>query len=131
MSEKIQPSHIERDPRGDPHGLAPQALRGMGIPYGEPFSGDQLVVVVHGTQVVPVDGPTDSPAQVLARNLVKSEMDSTINARVRDIVSDLPERGVLQDDVRHGGVRKRDRMTGFAVEAHQDRRCCVAPASVV
>src|SRR5580704_10161984 len=62
------------------------------------------VVIVHRTQVVLVDFSADGQSQHRACVLVGPEMDAAINTSVADVVGDLLERGVLQDDGRHGGV---------------------------
>src|ERR1035438_10699655 len=43
-------------------------------------------------------------------------MYPAVNARVGDVVGDLPERGVLQDDGGHRGVHQGNRVSRFAVE---------------
>jgi hypothetical protein len=59
---------------------------------------------VHGTQVDLVHGGTYSPTQERTCRLVSSKMYSAVNARVGNVVGNLIKRGVLQDDVGHGGV---------------------------
>jgi hypothetical protein len=60
--------------------------------------------LVHGTQVILVDGAAYSPAQPRACHLVESKMYSAVNARVGDVVGNLLKRGVLQDYAGYRGV---------------------------
>jgi len=70
-----------------------------------PIRDDQSVVMVHGAQVVLIDGSAYSPPQACACDLVGAEMYPAVNTRVGDIVSDLMERGVLQNDTGQQGIR--------------------------
>src|ERR1035438_5134249 len=92
---------------------------------------DESVVLVGGTQVVPIDGPAYALSQFLAGILVGSKMNPAVNASVRDVVSNLVKRAVLQDDVGHRRIRQRDRMSILAVNPSKDSGCRVASAAVV
>ena len=95
------------------------------------FRADELVVIVHRTQVVLVDCCADGPAQVRTSLLVGSKMYSAVNARVGNIIGDLLKRGVLQDDAGHRRIRQRDRMRGFAVNTPQHFRRRIGCTAVV
>jgi len=56
---------------------------------GSPFRAEELVVIVHRTQVVLIDSCADSPAQVRTSLLVGSKMYSAVNTRVGDVAGNL------------------------------------------
>jgi hypothetical protein len=59
------------------------------------------IIIVPSAQVVLIDCSADSLAQASSCRLVGSKMYPAINASVGNIVGNLPERGVLQNSVRH------------------------------
>ncbi len=86
---------------------------------------------MHGTQVVLVDRGGDSPSQAPACHLVEAKMYSAVDARIVDIIGNLLERGVLQNDVRHGRIGQRDRMSALAVKTSQDLGTAITSARVI
>ena len=62
-------------------------------------------VAVCAAEVIPVDRAGHCTTQFPAGHLVKSIVDSAVDACIVNIGSDLVERGVLQSDAGHRGIR--------------------------
>jgi hypothetical protein len=89
------------------------------------------IVIVHRTQIVFEHRGPDSSSEIRARLLVAFKMYPAVNARVRDVVGNLPKRGILQNDGGHRWIRQSNGMSSFAVESPQDLGRAVACTAVV
>jgi hypothetical protein len=74
------------------------------------------VVAVHGAEIVPIHVPANAASLHGSRFLVEAEVNAAVNARVVDVVGDIPEVRVLQRDGRNRRIRERD---GVSVGAEQ------------
>src|SRR5450759_5412786 len=93
------------------------------------------IVVVGGmlraAEVVLINISRDVTPQIGAGNLFEAKMESSVDARVADIVRDLAEPGVVEGQSRHGGVRHGDGMATATVDTLQDLGGAVASAAVI
>lgn len=58
-------------------------------------------------------------------------MYPAVDTRVRDVIGNLLNRGVLQSDVGHRRIRQRDRMPAFALKTPHHRGRTIGRTAVV